>query len=191
MPNKDYKTIKSELKFKGEVFDVYLDTIQLPGGEVVTREYTRHKGAVAVVACTDENKIILVNQYRHPTKGYVLEIPAGKLDQGEDPKTCAIRELEEETGYLCQDIVRLTSLYTTPGYSGELLHLYFASNLRSGKIKREEGEEIYLEVMEISLDEVLSLIKEEKIKDGKTICGVCLALILGYLRLASSSSARG
>ncbi|MDP3013916.1 MAG: NUDIX hydrolase, partial [Candidatus Subteraquimicrobiales bacterium] len=102
-------------------------------------------------------------------------------------KTCAIRELEEETGYLCQDIVRLTSLYTTPGYSGELLHLYFASNLRSGKTKREEGEEIYLEVMEISLDEVLRLIKEEKIKDGKTICGVCLALILGYLRLASSS----
>ncbi len=179
--NDKYKTLKSECKFKGEVIELNVDLIEMPHGEIAKREYVRHKGAVAVVAVTSERKIVLVNQYRHPTGDFLLEIPAGKLDEGEDSSDCAVRELEEETGYLCGSLTKLATLYTTPGYSDELLHLYLAQDLRQGKIKREEGEEMHLEVLEVSLDEVLQMITQGKIKDGKTICGICLAQTLSYI----------
>lgn len=170
----NYRIISSQVIYKGKVFNTLVDQIEYNSGNKAIREVAEHPGGAVVVPVTDNGKIVMVTQYRFPVKEVLLELPAGKLSKGEDPKVCAVRELEEETGYKSDDIKSLGSIYTTPGYSTEKLWIYLAENLKPGNYNREEGE-FGMEVFELSLPEVEEKIYNGEIVDGKTICGIFLA----------------
>ena len=170
----NYRIISSQVIYKGKVFNTLVDQIEYNSGNKAIREVAEHPGGAVVVPVTDNGKIVMVTQYRFPVKEVLLELPAGKLSKGEDPKVCAVRELEEETGYKSDDIKSLGSIYTTPGYSTEKLWIYLAENLKPGNYNREEGE-FGMEVFELSLPEVDEKIYNGEIVDGKTICGIYLA----------------
>ena len=127
------KTIRRRTIFDGKLIRVQLDEVELPDGRTSTREIVHHPGAVGVLAFTDEGKLVFVRQYRNPLGKTILEIPAGKLEPGEDPKACAFRELEEETGYRAEEMRPIVSLYTSPGFADEILHLYEARGLQKGE----------------------------------------------------------
>ncbi len=136
------KTLKSELRFHGRVFDLIVEEIEYPSGRTSVREIAMHNGGSVVVPLMDNGSILFVRQYRHPLKQYILELPAGKLEPNEDPLACAVRELQEETGYEASSIEKLTDICTTPGFCSEILHIYLAAGLhRSPKGQAlEEGE---------------------------------------------------
>lgn len=167
----NYKLLKSDIIYRGKVFDVQVDKIKYESGNESIREIAVHNGGAVVVAVTPENKIILVEQFRYPFETRLLELPAGKLDPGEDPKICAGRELTEETGYTAGKISKLGSICTTPGFCTEVLHIYLAEDLTPGNHNREEGEQ-GMEMMELTVDEIESMISSGKITDAKTICGI-------------------
>jgi ADP-ribose pyrophosphatase len=170
----NYKLLKSEIRFKGKVFDHQVDEIEYESGNKAVREIAVHPGGAVVVPVKDDGKIILVKQFRYPLQKTLLELPAGKLDKGEDPLLCASRELEEETGYKSKNIKKLGAIYTAPGYCTEILHVYLASDLIPGIHKREEGE-LGMEVFELTLNEIEKRIYKGEIVDGKTISGIFLA----------------
>lgn len=175
----DYVVVKSEVKFKGKVLTLRVDEVRMPSGRVADREVISHFGAVGMVPLLDTGEVILVKQYRHPVKGYLLEIPAGKLAKNEDPLECARRELKEEIGMEAGELIKLTQFYTTPGYSNEYFHLYLAKNLKpclpTGRESRMgQVEEEIVGTERMPLDKALELIDEGKIEDGKTIAGLCL-----------------
>ena len=164
------KIISTETMFKGRVFTVEVSKVELPDGETSSREIIRHNGGAAIVALDDEKNIFLVKQFRIATGQEMLEIPAGKLEAGEDPLVCAKRELEEETGMQAGEIKHLFSMYATPGYCAERLHIYFANNLKSGQIHRDEEE--FLHVIKMPFDEAYEMVMEGKFQDAKTIAGI-------------------
>ena len=170
---KNYKVKKSEILFRGKVFDLQVDEIEYDSGNKGIREVAVHPGGAVVVPLKDDGKIIMVNQFRYPLQKFLLEMPAGKLDKNEDPFVCAVRELEEETGYKAKKIIKLGSICTTPGFCTEVLHIYLATNLIPGNHNREEGEH-GMEVFEFTLDEIDSKILSGEIVDSKSICGVQL-----------------
>ncbi|OCA90996.1 ADP-ribose pyrophosphatase [Bacillus sp. FJAT-27225] len=172
MGNLEEKTIGSKEIFSGRIITVKLDEVELPNGKTSTREIVKHPGAVAVLAVTDEQKIVLVEQYRKPMERILVEIPAGKLEKGEDPAICARRELEEETGYVCEEMEHLISFYTSPGFADELVHLYIARGLSVKEDAAGLDEDEFVNLMEVTLDEALSLIKEKRIYDAKTAYAV-------------------
>jgi len=138
----------------------------------------RHSGASAVVPFlddpeSDDPRILLIRQYRYATEGYVYEIPAGRLDEGEDPAACAMRELREETGYTAGKLRPLTTFYTTPGFTDERIHLFLATDLQSGQTEREADEIMDLHPMRRS--EVLRMVQSGDIMDGKTMVGLLFA----------------
>lgn len=167
----NFKVINSKIKFKGRVFDLRVDEIEYLSGNKGIREVAVHHGGAVVLPVTNENKIVFVKQYRYPLDEWLLELPAGKLEKGEDPRYCAERELEEETGYTADTITDLGKISTTPGFCTEILYLYLATGLKAGHHKREEGEQ-GMEVIELTMDEIKSYLKEGKIIDAKTICGI-------------------
>ena len=169
----NYIIKKSDLIYKGKVFNIKVDIIEYDSGNEANREVVLHPGGAVVVGVTKENKIVLVKQRRYPMNEILIELPAGKLDKDEDPRMCASRELEEETGYRSIKLEKLGSLYTTPGYSSEELHIYAALDLVKGNHNREEGEE-EMELLEYSLEEIETMIVKNKIVDGKTISGIFL-----------------
>lgn len=173
--SKGYRTLDSETKFEGKVFKVLIEKVEMPHGEICEREVILHKGAVGLVTVLADQKVVLVRQYRHPVGKKLVEIPAGKLAQGEDPQDCARRELKEETGYTANKLIKLTQFYTTPGYSNEWFHMFLAADVVKGKRAPEGGEEQELEVLEIPLSLALQQISAGEITDGKTIVGLCLA----------------
>lgn len=160
------KTLQTEHIYKGKIISVQLDQVELPDGSKGVREIVKHPGAVAIVPFTKDGKMVVVRQFRKPLEKEIYEIPAGKLEQGEDPETCALRELEEETGYTPRKINFITSFYTSPGFANELLYLYEAEDLEEGKAHPDADE--FVEMSEISLDEGLELMKNEQIHDAKT-----------------------
>ncbi len=162
---------KSENIFNGHVFDIKVDHIVYDSGNPGVREVVVHSGGAVVVAITDEGKIILVKQYRYPFDEWIIELPAGKLEKDEDPLDCATRELTEETGYSSDSINYLGRIYTSPGFSSEILYIYSATNLKPGNHNREEGEQ-GMEIFEVTLDEANEMISSGKIVDGKTISGI-------------------
>jgi ADP-ribose pyrophosphatase len=170
----NYNLLSSEIVFRGKVFNVKVDEIQYDSGNKGRREIVIHPGGAVVVPLKNDGKIIMVNQFRYPFQKNILELPAGKLDVGEDPYVCAARELEEETGYKTNSLEKLGAIYTTPGFCSEILHIYIAKNLIPGKHNREEGEH-GMEVVELALNEIEKKIKNGDITDGKTICGIYLA----------------
>jgi ADP-ribose pyrophosphatase len=171
------KTIHTEKLFEGKVVRLQIDDVELPNGKTSKREIIKHPGAVAVLALTPENKIVLVEQYRKPMERALVEIPAGKLEPGEKPEVTAVRELEEETGYECNRLDHIISFYTSPGFADELIHLYLATGLRKKENPRAADEDEFVELIEVSLEEAIQLVKEQKIFDAKT------AYAIQYLQL--------
>ncbi|HEU5138603.1 MAG TPA: NUDIX hydrolase [Bacillales bacterium] len=164
------KTISSEEIFKGKIIDVRLDQVELPNSKTGSRELVYHPGAVAVLAVTPEGRLLMVKQYRKPLERSLVEIPAGKLEEGEDPELCARRELEEETGYRSDSLRYVTSFYTSPGFSDEIVHLYFSDQLVKGEPKPDEDE--FVELMEVTLEEALDFMENKEIYDAKTAYAV-------------------
>jgi len=170
----NFKLKKSENIFSGRVIDVKVDHIEYDSGNTGIREVAVHPGGAAVVAVKDDGKIILVKQFRHPIQQSILELPAGKLDKGEDPLVCATRELGEETGYKAGKFEKLGVISTSPGFCTEILHLYLAEGLIAGDHHREEGE-YGMQVLEFTMDEIERMIENGDIIDAKTICGIYMA----------------
>ena len=167
----NFKRIKSQSLYKGKVFDHQVDEIEYESGSKGIREIIIHPGGAVVVPIKNDGKIILVKQFRYPLQKTLIELPAGKLDKGEDPLVCAVRELEEETGYKAKEIKKLGAIYTAPGYCTEILHIYSAKGLIAGDHHREEGE-YGMEVLELSLNEIETMINNGEITDSKTIVGI-------------------
>lgn len=163
------RTVTSEPIFQGKIIALQVDTIQLPNGGTATREIVRHPGAAAVLALIDD-RMLVVEQYRKPMEKFQIEIPAGKLDAGEDPIIAAARELEEETGYRAGSLRPISAFYTSPGFADEKLYLYVAEELVKGESRPDEDE--FLAVEAITFEEAQQYIKEERISDAKTILAV-------------------
>ena len=166
------KTLTSEKIYNGKVIDVERDEVEIATGKNSMREVVRHSGGVVIVATVD-NKLLMVNQFRYPIYKDELELPAGKLEVGENPDLACKRELEEETGYVTDKWTSLGYIYTSPGFSDEKLYLYKAENLRYTHIHPDDGE--ILENISYPLEEVFEMIKNGKINDAKTICALSRA----------------
>jgi ADP-ribose pyrophosphatase len=166
------KTIKSEKIFSGKIISLQVDDVELPNGKHSKRELIKHPGAVAVIAITNEGKIVMVEQYRKALERDIVEIPAGKLEKGEEPALCAKRELEEETGYVCQSLDLLISFYTSPGFADEIVHLYVARGLEKKEDAAPPDEDEFVTLVELTLEEALQYIEERKIYDAKTAYAV-------------------
>jgi ADP-ribose pyrophosphatase len=172
----DKKPIKRDFIHRGVVFDLYVDHIKYPSGGTDVREVAAHPGGSVVVPMLDDTTVLLIRQYRYPIDTVIYELPAGKLTKGEDPEHCAHRELEEETGYSAGELIHMISIYTTPGFCTERLHIYLAENLRSldGGQRLEVGEDS-ITVHRMSLRRAINLIESGEITDAKTIVGLLLA----------------
>ena len=163
------KCIKTKLLYKGRVVSLYVDDVLAPNNQNTIREYVKHPGGVTIIAF-NENRIILERQYRYPYDEVIYELPAGKLEKDEDPALAAARELEEETGYKTQNLNYLGKIYPTVGYSNEILYVYEAGNLLQSKQNFDSDE--YVELEYFTLDEIIDMIKTNKIKDSKTISAI-------------------
>ena len=161
--------VTSEILFDGH-FRVRRDIFATQSGEIKTRDILEYPEAVAMVAIDREGKFILEQQFRHAAGRELIEIPAGGIDPGETPESAACREMQEETGYFPRCIERLTSFYSAPGYSTEVVHLFLAKDLVESRLTAEDSEEITL--LRVSKDEVLKLIADGSIRDGKSIAGL-------------------
>ncbi|MDS9997192.1 ADP-ribose pyrophosphatase [Bacillus atrophaeus] len=184
MKHLEEKTIEKEKLFSGKIIDLYVEDVELPNGKTSKREIVKHPGAVAVLAVTDSNKIILVNQYRKPLERTIVEIPAGKLEKGEEPEYTALRELEEETGYTAKKLTKITAFYTSPGFADEIVHLFLAEDLSVLEEKRELDEDEFVEVMEVTLEDALKLVETREVYDAKT------AYAIQYLQLKEAQQAQ-
>lgn len=167
--------------YSGRVIDLDIDTVRFPDGSIGELEMIRHSGASAVIPFASEPRgedpqILLIRQYRYAANGYVYEVPAGRLEPGEAPEVCAYRELEEETGCRAERVEHLTTIYTTPGFTDERIHLFAAYGLTTGKVQRDVDE--FLEVKAMHLSEALAMISRGEIVDGKTI--VALLFVAGF-----------
>ena len=161
--------IRSNLIYSGKIFNVYRDEVMLPNGKLAYREAVDHNGAVAIVPL-DKDEVILIRQFRYSTGEEILEIPAGTLNKGEDPESCARRELEEEIGYTAGKIKKMTEFFLAPGYSNELLHLFIAWDLsQSSQIL--DGDE-FVQIERYPRENVIELVMNRKVRDAKTIIGL-------------------
>ena len=158
--------VSSEEIFRGKVVHLFRDTVRLPNGKNATREVMRHPGAAAVVPLTEDGDVILVRQYRYPFERVMLEIPAGKLDPGEDPLVCATRELTEETGYEAEEIVPLGVFYPSVAILDEKIHLYLARGLTVHAANPDDDE--FLHVEQRPLGEMVEAVMRGEVPDGKT-----------------------
>ena len=168
------KTIESKVVAEGRVIKVRVDVIETPDGHRVKRDIVEHRGAVAMVPIDAEGRVILVRQYRHAAGKWLLEIPAGTLDPGEDPLEAAQRELREEIGFAAGRIDLLAGCYAAPGYCSEYLHLYAARDLTEDPLEGDVDEDI--EVVPVPLSEVRKLIAEGEIEDAKSLAALLLVL---------------
>ena len=159
--------------YTGIIVDVHTDMIRLPNGEVTMREVVCHPGGVCVAAVSGDGMVTLVRQFRYPFAEHLLELPAGKLEPGEDPLPAAKRELSEETGLEAEYWTALGAIYTSPGFSTETLYFYLATGLRQGTAHPDPNE--FLDVEQMPLDELLGRIDRGKIQDAKTVIGALRA----------------
>jgi ADP-ribose pyrophosphatase len=170
--------VGSERVYSGRIISVDKDRVRFPDASIGELEMVRHPGASAVVPFLsspdgDDPQILLIKQYRYAAEQYLYEIPAGRLDPGEDPHTCAIRELREETGCSAKSVEFLVTIYTTPGFTDERIHLFMATGLEHGSHAREADEFLTLET--VTLSHALQLLKEGLIPDAKTALGILYA----------------
>lgn len=163
-------TVSSEPIFSGHVIRVFKDTVSLPNGNTATREVVRHNGATCVVPITDSGEILAVRQYRYALGQVTLEIPAGKIDPGEDPQVCAMRELAEETGFTAEKLISLGKLYTSVGFCDEVIHMYAATGLTRHELSPDEDE--FLTLTSIPVDDFEEMCLSGEITDSKTLSAV-------------------
>lgn len=163
-------TVSSREIYKGVIVTVHLDQVRLPDGRLTRREVVEHPGGVAVLPLDGDNCVTLVRQFRYPFGGTLLELPAGKLEKGEEPRTCGLRELEEEVGMTADEFTYLGGLYLSPGYSSEVLHLYLARGLHQGASHPDEGE--FLNVEKMPFTALLEQVMAGEIHDAKTVAAV-------------------
>ncbi len=168
------KTRLSKYVYRGKILNLRTDTVSLPGGNSATREIIEHGGASAVVPLLGDGRIVLIKQYRKSVEESLIEIPAGKIDEGETPLECARRELEEETGFKAHSLEKLFVFYPTPGYSSEKITVFKGENLEKN-VKRPDDDE-FIEVLKLGREEAGELIKTGRIRDGKTIAGILAVL---------------
>jgi len=174
--------ISSSRVYHGRIISVDLDKVRFPDGSVGELEMVRHPGASAVVPVLSDSvdpEVLLIRQYRYAANGFVYEIPAGRLDAGESPEECAKRELREETGYSAGNVRRLTTIYTTPGFTDERIHLFVATGLQQGESSTEHDE--FLELCPMKMSKAVSMARSGEIVDAKT----AIALLLAYAELTS------
>jgi ADP-ribose pyrophosphatase len=164
--------ISSERRYQGRIIQLDLDTVEFPDGSTGQLEMIRHPGASAVVPIlgdpqSDDPEVLLLRQFRHAADGLIWEIPAGRLDEGESPEECARRELAEETGMRAGRLERLTTIYTTPGFTDERIHLFLASGLDEGAHRREPDE--FMEVSRFRWSQVTGMVEAGEVRDAKTL----------------------
>ena len=164
------KKLSSRTVYEGKILNLHVDTVELPNGKTALREVADHPGGVAIVAIDDNDCVLMVKQYRYVFSRLVEEIPAGKLEHGEDPDEAALRELREETGAEPRRFLPLGELIPSPGAYGEVLHLYLAEGLRFCEQSPDEDE--FLSVYRVPFDEMVRRILLGEIRDGKTVAGV-------------------
>ena len=164
------KTLYSENVFCGKVVNVFKDDVELVDGKKTFREVVRHSGGVVILAFKNDNTLLFVKQFRYPMKEVLLELPAGKLEYGENPFEAAKRELEEETGYCAKNWIDLGFVYTSPGYSDEKLYLYIAQDLYYTQCNPDDGE--FLQAIELQVNDVQKMINNGEICDAKTLCAI-------------------
>lgn len=171
--NYEEKTISEKHIYKGKIIDLDLVTVELPNGRQATRDIIRHPGASVIVPINEKGEVYMVRQYRKPIGTVTLEVPAGKLDPGEEPYICAKRELKEETGLEARDIRHLVSIHSTPGFSNEVLHLFSATGLSEGDSCSDEDEFISAEKYPVS--ELVDMVLNGQVTDAKSVVGILLA----------------
>jgi ADP-ribose pyrophosphatase len=170
--------IKSRRVYTGKVISLDIDTVRFPDGSVGEIEMVRHPGASAIVPflsdpAGEDPQVLLIRQYRYAAEGYLYEIPAGRLNPGEEPRDCALRELKEETGCSAERVDQLFTVYTTPGFTDEKIHLFMATGLVAGETKHEADE--FLELQPMLLSRALQMVEAGEIKDAKTALGLLFA----------------
>lgn len=169
--SEEFKRLDRELVYKGSIVDFYKDTVQVPNGNVVKWDFIGHKGAAAVVPVREDGKILMVRQYRNALDRYTLEIPAGGLNGAEEPTlAAAVRELEEETGYVAGQVEWLITVRTTVAFCNEKIDIYLATKLTPGKQHLDEDEFIHVEAY--TVDELCAMILDGRIEDSKTISAI-------------------
>jgi len=156
--------------FDGRILKLRVDKVVLDDGLQATREVVEHPGASVIIPLLEDNRVLLVRQYRYAIGKELLEIPAGTCNNGEPPEICAERELQEETGYACEDLEKVLECYVAPGYSTEKIHFYLARKLRKAEQAPDDDERITVEPVKIT--EALSKIRDGEISDAKTICAL-------------------
>jgi ADP-ribose pyrophosphatase len=160
---------KSDRVYNGRVLNLRVDQVEFSDGTLTAREVVEHRGAAAIIPLIG-NSVVLVRQFRYAASSELLEIPAGTLEPGEDPEKCALRELEEETGYACSEIEKILECFVAPGYSTEKIHFYLAKGLEASRMKTEEDERIKVEVVPIT--SAMEKIRNGEIRDAKSVCGL-------------------
>jgi ADP-ribose pyrophosphatase len=171
------ETISRSDIYAGRVFTIHVDEVKLPDGTPATREVVEHNGGVAVLALDDSDHVLMVRQYRYGADRVMLELPAGKLEKGEDPAACGLRELREETGMSAGEYSLLAKMYPTPAYCSECISIYLAEDLTPGEQHLDEGE--FLSVERIPLSRAVEMCLSGEITDAKTLTGL---LKYAYLR---------
>lgn len=170
------KTLNSELKFKGGILEFYQDTVLLENEKTASRDVIRHPGGVCVVAVNEKREVYFVKQFRYPHKKVLLEIPAGKLEWGENPLECGMRELREEAGFTADEFISLGCLYPTPAYDTEIIYMYLAKGLH--KAEQDLDDDEFLDVLTIPLDEAVKMVMNNEIEDAKTQLALLKASVL-------------
>jgi ADP-ribose pyrophosphatase len=168
--------LSREVLYRGRIIDLWVDQVRYPSGNPSVREIAHHPGGAAVVPVLDDGRVMLVQQLRYPLERHILEIPAGKLSPGEDPQRAAGRELEEETGWTAGSLTKLTSIFTSPGFCDEELHIYLGTRLTPapGGQRREEGE-FTMSVHLLPFADALRQVEQGELNDSKTVVGILLA----------------
>ena len=169
----NFELLRSEKVYAGKIVNLVVDHVRYDSGNESVREIIEHPGGSVVLAVFENDDILLVQQFRYPIGGEVIELPAGKLDAKEDPQHCAERELREETGYLAGRWAKLTTMMTTPGFCNERLHIFMAQDLSLSPQGQslEEGEQT-IKLLRIPLVEAIAMVERNEIVDGKSIAGI-------------------
>ena len=162
--------ITTEVVYKGDFLDVRRDEVLLPNGETGTREWINHPGAVVIIPILPNGEIALIKQFRYAARSEFLELPAGKLDEGEDPKACAFRELEEEIGYRAGKMQFIANIHPAIGFANEIMSIYLAEDLKKTNYNRDKDE--FIKLIPTNMEEALNLVWENKITDVKSIIGL-------------------
>lgn len=170
------KTLSQKTIYEGRIITVHVDDIELPDGKKSKREVVEHSGGVCVAALTEDKKLKFVRQYRYPYKRELLELPAGKLEKGEDPMKAGIRELEEECGVVADKVISMGQVYPTVAYCSEIIHLFLATGLHETKQHLDDGE--FLDVEEIELSKAVQMVMDGEISDSKTVALVLKTAVM-------------